>query len=85
MKKAPVEEIVFGPVAVKQDEQEPIAAEVMAKAIIQISEATKKMLRAGLKQRTIEILVSAQSGISRKTVGIVVNNLADLRQDFCSK
>jgi len=72
-------------VIVKQDEQEPIAAEIIAKALIEISEATKKMLRAGLKYETIVTLVAAHSGVAKKDVRLVINNLEDMKEIWCSK
>ena len=72
-------------VVVKQDEEKPIATEIIAKAIVDISAATNKMLAAGLKQETIVILVSSRSGISKKNVNIVINCLSSLREIYCTR
>lgn len=71
-------------VVVKQEEPE-IPAEVMAKAIVEISDGMKKMLRAGLKQKTIVILVSVHTGVSRTNVENVINCLESLRDIYCTK
>ena len=72
-------------VIVKQNEQEPIAAEVIAKAIIDISKATKAILGAGLKYETIVTLVHAHSGVAKRDVRLVINNLSEMQAIWCSK
>lgn len=72
-------------VVVKQDEEKPIAAEVMAKAIIDISRATQAILSAGLKYETIVTLVHANSGVPKRDVRLVINNLSEMQAIWCSK
>ena len=73
------------PVSVRQDPQEPIAAEVMAKAIIEISDAMKKLSTSGLKRNAIVVLIHDRSGIGKRDIEVVLNNLEMLRADWCTR
>jgi hypothetical protein len=73
------------PVIVKQDEEEAIAAEVIAKALIDISKATKAILGAGLKYETIVTLVHAHCGVAKRDIRLVINNLDQMQSIWCSK
>jgi hypothetical protein len=72
-------------VEVKQDSEAPIAAEVIAKAIIGIDTSMKAILNAGLKYETIVTLIHDHSGLSKRDIRLVMNNLAAMRQTWCSK
>ena len=71
-------------VNVKQDES-PVAAEVIAGAIIGIGESMKKLSSSGLKRKAIVALVHDQSKISKRQIEIVLNNLESLRADWCTR
>lgn len=64
---------------------EPIPAEIIASAIVKISEATTAMLRAGLKYETIVTLVHDNSKVAKRDIRLVLNNLSELKENFCSK
>ncbi len=72
-------------VVVKQDEQQPIAAEVIAQSIVKISDATKALLSAGLRYETIVALVHDRSGVAKSTIRIVINNLESLRENWTTR
>jgi len=71
-------------VNVQQNEQ-PVPAEIMAQAIISISDSMKKLNNSGLKRKAIVALIHDQSKISKRHIEIVLNNLESLRQDWCTK
>jgi hypothetical protein len=71
-------------VTVKQKD-EPVAAEVLATAIIDISDAMKKVNASGLKRRAIVALIHDQSKIGKREIEIVLNNLDCLRADWCTR
>jgi hypothetical protein len=72
-------------IEVKQDPEAPIAAEVIAKAIIDIDASAKAILTAGLKYETIVTLIHDHSGLSKRDIRLVLNNLTAMRQTWCSK
>lgn len=72
-------------VSVKQDEQAPIAAEIMAKAIIDIAEAMKRLGNSGLRRKAVVALIHDTSGIGKRDIEIVLNNLESLRATWCTR
>lgn len=70
---------------VVQEPDKPIAEEIIAKAIIDISEATKKALNAGLKREAIVTLIHANSSVGKPHIRLVLNNLESLRQTWCTR
>jgi hypothetical protein len=72
-------------VTVRQQPDEPIAVEVIARAIIDISDAMKKLSTSGLKRRAIVALIHDHSGIGKRDIEIVLNNLESLRETWCSR
>lgn len=65
--------------------EEPVAAKVIATSIVEIDRQMKAMLNAGLKREAIIALVHDSSGIAKGTIRIVLNNLEDLKMQWCSK
>jgi thiamine monophosphate kinase len=74
----------MGKINVQQPEP-PIPAEVMAQAIIDISDGMKKLSNSGLKRKAVVALIHDQSKISKRHIEIVLNNLECLRQDWCTR
>jgi hypothetical protein len=72
-------------VTLKQNPEEPIAVEIIVKAIMDISENMRNVLSAGLTKEAIVTLVHAKSGVGKTDIRTVIDNLADLRKDWCSK
>jgi hypothetical protein len=62
--------------------KEPIAAEIIASSIVQISEAMQAINRSRLSRKALVVLIQAQSKVPRKGIEIVLNNLADLEKDW---
>jgi hypothetical protein len=72
-------------VKVKQNPEQPVAAEVIAEAILGISESMKRLSTSGLKRKAIVTLIHDQSGIGKRDIEIVLNNLESLRADWCTR
>lgn len=72
-------------VVVTQDEDEPIPAEIIAKAIIDIDTAMKQISASGLKRRALVALIYDRSKIRKMDIETVLNNLESLRTDWCTK
>jgi hypothetical protein len=71
-------------VVVKQTE-EPIAPEVIASSIIEISENFRKALASGLTREAIVTLIHAQGGVGKPDIRTVLANLADMRRHWCTR
>lgn len=70
-------------VVVKQDTEKPIPVELIAQAIIDISEAVNKALNAGLTREAIVTLIWASSGVGKSSIRAVLDDLANLRRKWC--
>ena len=72
-------------VTVNQNLDAPVAAQVIANAIVGISESIKKLSNSGLKRRAIVELVHAESGVPKRQIELVLNNLETLRETWLTK
>jgi hypothetical protein len=74
-------------VKVKQDENEPIPAEIIATSIVAIDSAFKQLMNAGLNEDAIVTLLIRMlpNGIVRWQVQAILRALPRLRQTFCTK
>jgi hypothetical protein len=70
---------------VNQNADPPVAAEVIAEAIVGISESMKRLTASGLKRKAIVALVHDHSGIGKRDIEIVFNNLESLRETWLTK
>jgi hypothetical protein len=70
---------------IKQKPEEPIAPEIIAQAIIDISTNAQKALSAGLSKEAIVTLIHAQGGVGKPDIRRVLDNLASLRRDWCTR
>ncbi len=71
-------------VNVKQDPAAPIAKDVLAKAIIDISTAAQALQRGGLNQRAVVVLLHDSTNVPMRDIKYVLNGLAQLRKDYCA-
>jgi len=67
-------------VVVKQDMEEEVPAQVLASAILEVSEGFKKMKRAGLTERAIVLLLHDASGVGKPMVRAVLDGLDSLER-----
>lgn len=72
------------PLSVKQDSEKPVGREVLATAIVRISEALHELKRSGINERAIVALVHDHSKLGKREVQIVLDSLAELRDHYCS-
>lgn len=68
-----------------QELNAPVAAEVLAKSIIEIDKAVKAMLNAGLKRETIVVLIHDMSVLAKRDVRLVLDCLDGFKAEWCSK
>ena len=69
-------------VSIKQNPEQPIAAEIIAQAIVQIADGMRQLNATRLSRKAVVALIQDQSKLSKKTIEIVLNNLADLEHDW---
>lgn len=60
----------------------PVPAEIIATAIEQIAAAMRALNQTRLKRRAVVALIHDQSKVNKKTIEIVLNNLAELEADW---
>jgi len=76
MKKKPDVKII----ASADDDVPP---EILARAIVNLSEAAAKLLRSGLNRRAMLVLLKDSSGVSHHDINLVLDALVDLRKNYC--
>lgn len=67
---------------VKRSEIDPEPVEIIAQAIIDISDAMKTVASSRLSRRAIVTLVHEQSKIARRDIELVLNNLEQLERTW---
>ena len=71
-------------VVVEQVPEAPVETKVLAQAIVDISEAMKKLSRSGLNRKAIVILVAKDANQYQATVERVMDALENLRKTYCT-
>ena len=62
-----------------QKEGEPeVAADILAKSIVEISDAMKVFNNSRLKRNTIVTLIHSHSKVAKRDIELVMNNLTEL-------
>ena len=72
-------------IEIKQDPEAPVAAEILARSIVEIDTAMKRLSNSGLRRKAIVALIHDTSGIGKRDIEIVLNNLESLRATWCLK
>jgi len=70
------------PVKVK-DGEKPTEKEILATAIMKVSEAMHKLSASGLNRDAVVALVKDATGITKKDINIVLDTLVDLKALYC--
>lgn len=69
-------------ITIKKDESNPESTELLAKSIIQVADASLKLLNSGLSKRAIVVLLQDGIGvtkINKKQIELVLENLPRLK------
>lgn len=75
-------------IKIKKSDIDPESTELLAASIVQVSEASKKMLNSDLSKRAIVILLQDGIGatkITKKQIELVLDNLPRLRAWYLKK
>lgn len=69
---------------VSQDPEAPVEKSVLAKAIVDISDAATKLSKSGLNRKAIVLLIAHSSHQYMNTVESVLDAMESLKKDYCS-
>lgn len=71
-------------VVVVQDPEKPVAAEVLAQAIVDVSKGAQALLNGKLKRRAVLLLIQDQvpARIGLETIGQVLDSAANLAKAY---
>lgn len=73
-------------VIVKQAADEPeIPAEIIAKAVVEVSEAARKMNAAGLREEAIVLLLNDRCRVGKTEIRLILRMLPELRRIYTTK
>lgn len=67
-------------VKIVQDQERPVAAEIIAQSIVDIQKAMDALNKTRLTRHAIIILIQEKSKISRRDIELVLNNLDKLEK-----
>ena len=70
---------------VQKDGEKPVEKEVLADAILKVSDAMRKLSATGLNRKAIVALVKDASGITKKDIEIILDTLVDLKALYCNR
>ncbi len=69
-------------ITVKQDDEKPVSREVLAKAIVDMSEAATRLTSSGLNRKAVIILLSESSGVNRTDIKHVLDCMESLQTTY---
>lgn len=69
-------------VNITQDDDDPIATEVLAQAICKLSDASNQLLSSGLNKKAIVVLLRDATNLSKRNITAVLDAMGQLRQDY---
>lgn len=67
---------------VQQEGEEPIAAEILAQAIVSIDKGIKAINRSGLKRKAIVLLISRSASVTQRDTENVLDAMDGLRKEY---
>lgn len=70
---------------VTQDAETPVEVSVLAKSIVDISQAAKRLTQSGLNRKAVIVLIAHSSGISQRDVRIVLEHMEYLQSAYLNQ
>jgi hypothetical protein len=67
---------------VQAQNQEPVAAEIIAQSIVKMADGFDRMNKSGLSLKAIMLLVSNSSGVCQRDVKQVLLAMSTLKRDY---
>ena len=71
-------------VTVKLSEEQPESTEIIAAAIIKISDGFAKLIKGGLNERAMIVLIKDHTGVAQYEIKKVLECLPRLKELYCS-
>lgn len=68
-----------------QDWEKPIETSVLAQAIVDMSNAAKRLAQSGLNRKAVIVLLAHSTGIAQGTVRKVLEHMEYLQVEYLSK
>jgi len=69
-------------IVIKQDDEKPVPAEMLAQAIVDMGTAMKALSRSRLKREAITTLIKDKTGITKADINRVLDCLELLEKDW---
>jgi hypothetical protein len=69
-------------IEVKQDEENPVPAEILAQAILDMGKAMKLLTKSRLKRDALVVLIKDKTGITKIDINRVLDSLESLEKDW---
>jgi len=69
-------------VIIKQDPEAPVEREVLATAIVKISEAIEALKKSGVNEYAVIVLLHDKTGVAKGLLKHIFGALADLKRDY---
>ena len=70
-------------IKVKKNVEKPESTEILAEAIIRISEAFEKLKASGLNENAIVALIYDSANVSKRDIRLVLESLRKLKGWYC--
>jgi len=70
---------------VVQDQDQPIEKDILAQAIVDISESAKALTASGLNERAIVVLLHDHTGIPMGDIKMVLHGIGELRKAYTTR
>jgi hypothetical protein len=62
--------------------EEPVTQELLAGAILNISDSVKALFKTGLNKRAVIALIADDTKLGKGTISAVLNSIADLQKNY---
>ncbi len=72
-------------VKIKKNPEKPETTEILAEAIVRISEAFDKLLQSGLNEKAIIVLLQDRTKLPQRDIASVLEHLRTLAGYYCRK
>jgi hypothetical protein len=72
-------------IKVVQDPEKEIPKEILAKAIVRISESFAELKKSGVNEKGIIALIHDDTKISKTEIRLMLNSLSTLSTTYCNK
>ena len=70
-------------IKVVKNAEKPESTEILAEAIIRISEAFEKLKASGLNETAIEVLIYDATKVSKRDIRLIFKSLRQLKAWYC--